>query len=352
MRAACRCCWVFVVSCGILLFPTRSVVAFLSISKSATASLFRLAAKKRTSDENERSIHHPESFTATITAPIQDATKEAAASQTTSSAEKNNMVIGLPPWLQELGMNETLYMQRRRQHENKTSNAYYSIECVSTSPPIYILRDLLSPQECLEISQQALEVADASSEQGQTRNNQGILARPNSRVIWLEEYDDLASEIAATCLSLPNGAAAWVESLQVVTYSQQGQYVLHHDGHERILTCLYYLNGVGGTWFPLAGDTRKSNKQVPSSREEAMELARDCFPGKDGLLLVGTEHHDKHDFNENVVQIQAGDAVLFYNYVFDNESSTAVSDWTTIHAGLPCSETKLICNHWFHVGEE
>jgi len=58
------------------------------------------------------------------------------------------------------------------------------------------------------------------------------------------------------------------------------------------------------------------------------------------------------DNNKNVVRIQAGDAVVFYNYYLSQEDERAASDWRTIHAGLPSTETKLIANHWFHVGED
>lgn len=46
--------------------------------------------------------------------------------------------------------------------------------------------------------------------------------------------------------------SASVEDLQVLRYGVGGEFVLHHDGDPRILTVVYYLNGVGGTWFPLA----------------------------------------------------------------------------------------------------
>jgi hypothetical protein len=45
-----------------------------------------------------------------------------------------------------------------------------------------------------------------------------------------------------------------VEDLQVLDYAPGGEYVFHHDGAPRVLTILYYLNGIGETWFPLADD--------------------------------------------------------------------------------------------------
>jgi len=141
--------------------------------------------------------------------------------------KSTSTVLGLPPWLQDLPKGDCLYIYR--QHIEHA----YSIERLSTSPPIFILRNFLTPNECHDIQQQVL---GKHSEQAQTFHNQGTTARPNSSVVWLESCDDIAEDVARTCLSLKQGA--WVESLQVLRYTLSGEYVLHHDGHERVLTAL------------------------------------------------------------------------------------------------------------------
>jgi hypothetical protein len=172
----------------------------------------------------------------------------------------------------------------------------------------------------------------------QTLNGQGSMARPNCQVAWLDSnVDDLAQDVATLMLDpLDEYGGLWVENLQVLQYSLKGEYVLHHDGHCRLMTCLYYLNGVGGTWFPFA-----NSGKAPTSREEA--LSQDLVLGRDGLVFG--DKREKH-----AVPVEAGDAVVFYNYQMT--PSGATEDWRTLHAGLPTTGTKWIANHWFHVGDE
>lgn len=205
------------------------------------------------------------------------------------------------------------------------------MELVSREPPIYLLRNFLSRQECDSIRER---VSLDEMQEPQTLNGQGSTARPNCKVAWLDTMDELAQDVADCMLDpLSEYGGQWVENLQVLKYSRGGEYVLHHDGHCRLLTCLYYLNGVGGTWFPFA-----DSGQTPSSRDEA--VSQDLDPTRDGVVLGG----------RNGVPIEAGDAVVFYNYQW-TPSGGATEDWRTLHAGLPTTDTKWIANHWFHIGE-
>jgi hypothetical protein len=254
-------------------------------------------------------------------------------------------VLGVPQWLKHLPKGESLYASRQVMLEGETSHHPYFIQRVSSHPPIFLFKGILTGTECHDI---AREASHKTATPAQTGHNQGATARPRSSVVWLNNWDFLAESVAQSSVSLDDGAA-WVESMQVVTYTQEGEYVLHHDGNERIATALYYLNGVGGTWFPLA-DCNTAADSVPTNRQEALEMTHSCIPGKDGLLIVGKEVPLVEE-NDHVIQVQAGDAVLFYNYLVGKDER-ARSDWTTIHAGLPSPETKLIANHWFHMNEE
>ena len=273
-------------------------------------------------------------------------------STTTSNAYTT--VLGIPPWLNKLQKGESLYALRNCNEENNKEPHAYSIERISTHPPIFILRNVLTGSECHEIYHRTID--NPTSRQAQTLV--GASARPNSNVVWLQEYDDVATSVAETCISNDYKKNVWVESLQALHYTPQGKYSLHHDGHERILTCLYYINGVGGTWFPLACSISNGDNlppPPPSSREQALQRAQDCIPGKNGVLIVGKEEHEDMDNTRNgkhVIRINKGDAVVFYNYLVDETSGAAVSDWTTLHAGLLSSQDKIIANHWFHLGND
>jgi hypothetical protein len=164
-----------------------------------------------------------------------------------------------------------------------------------------------------------------------------------------------------------------VENLQVLHYGPGGEFVPHHDGEARILTVLYYLNGVGGTWFPLARgyedcDGKEKNgcgwDQFPVNKGQALELMRGLEPGKDGLLVIGIagtasssfssngdDIRSKEEVNEHIAWVNQGDAIAFYNYLDDGSEQI---DWTSIHCGLPTTEeegggAKWIANHWYRM---
>ena len=258
--------------------------------------------------------------------------------------EETYHVAGIPSWLQNL--NETIYLCRP-----SNNNKAFSVERVCTHPPIFVLRNFLSLEEC-DIIRETVEQG-CRMQNAQTLNGQGATARPNCEVAWLDSsttVDDLAQDVAMLMLDPlveEYYDGVWVENLQVLRYSCNGEYVLHHDGHCRVMTCLYYLNGVGGTWFPLANHNDHSSKATtaPASREEA--LSQELVPGRDGLVFGDEEVKQQH---HHAIAVDAGDAVVFYNYLMT--PSGATEDWRTLHAGLPATDTKWIANHWFHVGNE
>ena len=79
----------------------------------------------------------------------------------------------------------------------------------------------------------------------------------------------------------------------------------------RILSILYYLNGKGATWFPLADNPQGGSF---SSHAEAVRHSAALDPTVDGL---------------RVEPMSAGDALVFYN--FDGKGEP---DPYTLHAGL------------------
>ena len=91
-----------------------------------------------------------------------------------------------------------------------------------------------------------------------------------------------------------------------------------------MLTVLYYLNGAGATWFPLAdSDFDFTSRDIAASCLEGLD------PTTDGLRV---EPHS------------AGDALAFFNF----DDAGEPDPWT-LHAGLEvaATETKWIGAHFF-----
>ncbi len=158
------------------------------------------------------------------------------------------------------------------------------------------------------------------------------------------------------------------------------------------------VNGVGGTWFPLAqkneneghDDTysrnineeefeeeflqcrkaKSSTETTPENKAQALQLGKGFIPGKHGLLVKGIDKEvdcmtsedgggtntisnsgsEMHAESKNIAWIRKGDAIAFYNYQSDGSGKL---DWRSLHTGLPTEEkdgTKWIANHWFRLG--
>lgn len=131
------------------------------------------------------------------------------------------------------------------------------------------------------------------------------------------------------------------------------------------------VNGVGGTWFPLALtshdpcdnmnqeeleekfiSSRKTNNSDPQNKAEALKLGQGFKPGEQGLLVKGIQGVvcTPTSENPNVAWIKKGDAIAFYNYKNDGSGRL---NWRALHTGLPTSKNdgeKWIANHWFRLG--
>lgn len=231
----------------------------------------------------------------------------------------------------------------------------YQLQRLASNPPIFLLKNFLSELDCQEIMQAAAREMNPA----ETTEGDGNVLRRNCRVAWLDNDTDtlpLIKTMGRTTgnLLLTNEVKgcpkAGCEKLQVLHYFDPGgEFVLHHDGVSRVLTVIYYLNGVAGTWFPLAD--KEDLSPIPQNRDEALLYAQDCVPGRDGVLVAGRQSPLRNGAkNENTVIVDAGDCVAFYNYHTVQEEGDA-ANWQSLHAGLPTTERegeKWIANHWMH----
>lgn len=236
---------------------------------------------------------------------------------------------GLPLILQTLYCGDSLLGYRRT--ENGLHNV--TVERISEMPPMYAMRNLVTPTECHAIQSAVSTMSPAQTVSGHREDE----IRKHSHVTWLrnEDVDGLVGRLAEAVRSMMiSSPDIGVEDMQVVRYSEGGEYALHHDGNDRILTVIYYLNGQGETWFPLAdGESRPEDTQ-----QDALKRAEGLKPGMDGVL-VSTSHSTQ---SKAYVPLNLGDAVAFYSYLRDGRM-----DWSAIHAGLPACEEKFVANHFF-----
>lgn len=224
---------------------------------------------------------------------------------------------------------------------------------IANQPPIFHLKNILSNDECHYI--QSISTEYETFEKAVTRlGGDDNEKRKKCDVAWLSnfKYDPLAT-LADTVQSLflpfePSPIRLeHLEEMQVVKYETDGEFKLHHDGARRILTVIYYVNGVSETWFPLADCGRRIE-----SYEEAMEMVERIVEtkgvGRDGVLVTSKDQSfddDDDDKRKNTTasRIERGDAIAFYNYFHD-----ASVDFNAFHAGLPAESEKWIATHWYH----
>ena len=160
--------------------------------------------------------------------------------------------LGLPSHLHQLKCGEILSAFRRVENGK---DVFFEVERIAARPPIFLLRGVLRKEECEAIISAADTMETAETVSGETTSK-----RRNCQVAWLSKdaanglVGSLAETVGRLVLtpSAAKGAGAGYEDMQVVHYSESGEYVLHHDGNERVVTVLYYLTSVGETWFPLA----------------------------------------------------------------------------------------------------
>lgn len=237
---------------------------------------------------------------------------------------------------------------------------------VSDDPPIFVLRNFLPPTERQEIMNQAIE-RGLEKAQTKTKTIENNNHRVGSSVAWLttdeSKIGNFMTRLAARLFlheELLDGENEdfenWIyypENLQVVKYDLEGRFELHHDGLNRTLTVLTYLNGVAGTWFPFAD---APDSDIPTtSLQEKQKILRGKQPGKDGLCIIGKgqegmviDHRSSlnYDCAPRTVYIQPGDAVVFYNYKQDDEHGK-IWNWRSLHCGLPAVKPKWIATNWF-----
>ena len=86
-------------------------------------------------------------------------------------------------------------------------------------------------------------------------------------------------------------------------------------------------------------------------------LTQDKVPGKDGVLVADpsflrqleeqtTTTTTIVEEGPTVVSVSAGDAVVFYNYEYNEELESSIMSWRSLHCGMPAQKEKWIATNW------
>ena len=263
-------------------------------------------------------------------------------------------VVKPPPELQNLNVGETFDIP----------GTPVEIVRVASKPDMYVVRNLIPMEDRQDLISHEHDFESAETKSGFTSH------RSNSRVSWVYSEDEtkpIARFLERFCVHEflhPTLLAQYrryaPEPLQIANYELGGKFDIHHDGGGRVVTVLSYLNGVAGTWFPFAkvhhdvneGDEGPPQMTLNNKMTEGME------PGRDGIWVVGNEgtggsgiddtiSHTYHESkNPHIVRVEPGDAIVFYNYEYDEEFQGPLMCWRSLHAGMPAKQEKWIVTNW------
>lgn len=183
----------------------------------------------------------------------------------TYQIQKEDHPISPPIQLTSLKLNETI--------APFSSYPELTISRLSFDPSVFLFRNFLSePKQQLSLMMAALR---QGMEYSGTSSGDVVSQRLNSYTSWLYPDDDSGkncseesseseiffdgkdiarymTELSAALFcpdntSFQSSSFSWEsEPLQVVRYEVGGKYDMHHDGYNRFLTVLTYLNGVAG----------------------------------------------------------------------------------------------------------
>jgi 2OG-Fe(II) oxygenase superfamily len=293
--------------------------------------------------------------------------------------------------------------------EPRRNSTTITITKLANDPPLFWVQNFLSRGDCETLirgAAQSLVLQNAETRQGVVEHRVG------SKVAWMGDHDNdndddedinddethdedslavsfiagYTQHLSANLFlphAVPHGVQA--ERLQVVQYDQNGKFDIHHDGFNRTVTVLTYLNGVAGTWFPYiegggggggGGAETLDDADMPLQQHvnNQVDLLSRKQPGHDGLCMVsssssssndnnnndvdstdspvgGTRRTNGHQNNHHVVQVQPGDAIVFYNYQ-DHPEHGRIMSWKSLHCGLPATREKWIATNWLRANDD
>ena len=261
---------------------------------------------------------------------------------------------------------------------SKPQQHSYRVNRLAQNSDVFLLKGFLTEWECEAIMDEAKNNYEGGMTTAISQDERSSQSRTKCNVAWLGDSrlggicGMIGEAIEDTFVSgqAKNAPLSKRSDLQVLNYQYGGKFVLHHDDHDRMLTVITYLNGVGETWLPLVdvvgivgNNIDEQSGHIESFADAVGEVNKNRMsPGCAGILVSGsmnnngftqdnegqTEQQDNDTENPHIVSVDQGDAIAFYSY----QSQSGKKDWRSIHAGLPVEfkgeEGKWIATSWFH----
>ena len=167
----------------------------------------------------------------------------------------------------------------------------FEIQHLSNLPQMFLLKNYLSTAERYTLQWHA------RNHPKEATHYENSCGRTHSHVSWVppDAANGIPLELARCSASLLlseelQSSGLLCEPMQLVHYQSDGEFILHHDAMDRVVTVLCYLNGVAGTWFPLAKRNDNVDLPQPRNKEQALDLVNGfgMHAGQDGLLIAGS----------------------------------------------------------------
>jgi len=299
--------------------------------------------------------------------------------------------LGPPPMIRDLPTNKrNVNIQIERPYFDPSFEDFsipqqhsYTINRIAQNSDVFLLKGFLTEWECEAIMDEAKHHYEGGMTMAMSQDDRSSETRTKCNVAWLGDSrlggicGMIGEAIEDTFLSgqAKDAPLSKRSDLQVLNYKHGGKFVLHHDDHDRMLTVITYLNGVGETWMPLVdvvGNDDKNKEQQNDVQEEEIQCGclaeaiqevknSDLSPGSAGILVSGSIRDCSKDLQEmeqsgeqnitknpHIVSVDQGDAIAFYSY----RGNEGKKDWRSIHAGMPLKfegeEGKWIATSWYH----
>jgi len=240
-------------------------------------------------------------------------------------AEKQQKAVGTPA----VGKLERVLRDMRGAVGSSIKLGGFVGQILAQQPRLVRVQQLLSAAECDALMSAALPKLAKSFVTGDA-------TRRDSRTAWLPLLTNHSAAVAAVKIRVAKllqidaqELVRLAEDLQVVRYTEHGQFGIHHDAaakfQKRVITVLIYLTeGPGGeTWFPWA-DHAPQAQQTRDWQLNDWITAAHTEPQSAGLR----------------VQPERGSAVIFSNLLHGEPDPQAV------HAAWPSNHEKWVANVW------
>ena len=257
-----------------------------------------------------------------------------------------------------------VYVQRSLSvHDGSTQTTLIDrndIHVVSVEPPLVVIDNFLSVDDCNAIVEQASAMNMVRSTLGTTRLE---CSTRTSETVWLRENENVKPSATRAMRYLTTKASnlsgllpSHMENLQVVRYTEGQKFDVHTDHLDafnkldckgRLASCLIYLNSAADS-HTHSQNKKKNNIQDNDNSNDTIKSNDDSI----GTFEGGSTYFPEYDIS---ITPKMGRALFWWNTIqrpgmegYHPQMYLDV-DLRMRHAGNPVNRgEKWICNRWIH----